>query len=77
MDWAMKTKGYNQRRALGSIRVYRRRSKRPADTELRVIGVRAASVWLSASAHPAEARGMASELEEAVPALPRKGVNRS
>ena len=39
MDWAMKTKGYNQRRAcaLAGIdpRVYRRRSKRPADTELR------------------------------------------
>ena len=39
MDWAMKTKGYNQRRAcaLAGIdpRVYRRTSKRPADTELR------------------------------------------
>lgn len=39
MDWAMKTKGYNQRRAcaLAGInpRVYRRRSKRPADTKLR------------------------------------------
>ena len=39
MNWAMKTKGYNQRRAcaLAGIdpRVYRRRSKRPADTELR------------------------------------------
>lgn len=39
MDWAMKTKGYNQRRAcvLAGIdpRVYRRRSKRPSDTELR------------------------------------------
>ena len=38
MDWAMKTKGYNQRRAcaLAGIdpRVYRRTSKRPADTEL-------------------------------------------
>ena len=39
MNWAMKTKGYNQRRAcaLAGIdpRVYRRKSKRPADTELR------------------------------------------
>lgn len=39
VDWAMKTKGYNQRRtcALAGIDppVYRRRSKRPADTELR------------------------------------------
>ena len=39
MNWAMKTKGYNQRRAcaLAGIdpRVYRRMSKRPADTELR------------------------------------------
>ncbi len=39
MNWAMKTKGYNQKRAcsLAGIdpRVYRRRSKRPADTELR------------------------------------------
>ncbi len=39
MDWAMKTKGYNQKRAcaLAGIdpRVYRRKSKRPADTELR------------------------------------------
>ena len=40
MDWAMKTKGYNQRRAcvLAGIdpRVYRRASKRSADTELRI-----------------------------------------
>ncbi len=40
MNWAIKTKGDNQRRAcaLAGInpRVYRRRSKRPADTELRV-----------------------------------------
>ena len=39
MNWAMKTKGYSQRRAcaLAAIdpRVYRRRSKCPADTELR------------------------------------------
>ena len=39
MDWAMKIKGYNQRRAcaLAGIdpRVHRRRSKRPADMELR------------------------------------------
>ena len=39
MNWAMKTKGYNQRRAcaLAGVdpRVYRRTSKRPADTELR------------------------------------------
>ena len=39
MNWAMKTKGYNQKRAcaLAGIdpRVYRRKSKRPADTELR------------------------------------------
>ena len=39
MDWAMKEKSYSQRRAcaLAGIdpRVYRRRSKRPADTELR------------------------------------------
>ncbi|MBO9398116.1 IS3 family transposase [Shimia sp. R9_2] len=39
VNWAMKTKGHNQRRAcaLAGIdpRVYRRRSKRPADTELR------------------------------------------
>ncbi|QFT98053.1 IS2 transposase TnpB [Roseovarius sp. THAF8] len=39
MDWAMKTKGYNQRRAcaLAGIepRVYRRKTKRPQDTELR------------------------------------------
>ena len=39
MNWAMRTKGYNQRRAcaLAGIdpRVYRRKSKRPADTELR------------------------------------------
>ena len=40
MDWAMKEKSYSQRRAcaLAGIdpRVYRRRSKRPKDTELRV-----------------------------------------
>ena len=39
MDWAMKEKSYSQRRAcaLAGIdpRVYRRRSKRPADMELR------------------------------------------
>ena len=39
MNWAMKTKGYNQKRAcaLAGIdpSVYRRRSKRAADTELR------------------------------------------
>lgn len=39
MDWAMKEKSYTQRRAcaLADIdpRVYRRKSKRPADTELR------------------------------------------
>ena len=39
MNWAMKTKVYNQRRAcaLAGIdpRVYRRTSKRPADTALR------------------------------------------
>ena len=39
MNWAMKTKGYNQKRAcsLAGIdpRVYRRRPKRPADPELR------------------------------------------
>ncbi|GFE51190.1 hypothetical protein So717_29430 [Roseobacter cerasinus] len=39
MDWAIKIKGYNQRRAcaLAGIdpRVYRRTSKRPADTQLR------------------------------------------
>ena len=39
MDWAMKTKGYSQRRAcaLAGIdpRVYRRKSERPQDTELR------------------------------------------
>lgn len=39
MDWAMKEKNYSQRRActLAEIdpRVYRRRSKRPEDTELR------------------------------------------
>ncbi|SMY10261.1 hypothetical protein LOM8899_04436 [Flavimaricola marinus] len=39
MDWAMKEKSYSQRRAcaLAGIdpRVYRRRSARPADTELR------------------------------------------
>ncbi len=39
MDWAMKTKGYNQRRAcaLAGIdpRVYRRMSKRPTDAALR------------------------------------------
>ena len=39
MDWAMKEKSYSQRRAcaLAGIdpRVYRRTSKRPADTELR------------------------------------------
>ncbi len=39
MNWAMKTKRYNQRRAcaLAGIdpRVYQHRSKRPADTELR------------------------------------------
>ena len=40
MDWAMKERSYSQRRAcaLAGIdpRVYRRKSKRPADTELRV-----------------------------------------
>ena len=39
MNWAMKTKGYTQKRAcpLAGIdpRVYRRTSKRPADTVLR------------------------------------------
>jgi putative transposase len=39
VNWAMKTKGYNQRRAcaLAGIdpRLYRRSSKRPADTDLR------------------------------------------
>src|SRR6056297_3220882 len=39
VNWAMKTKGYTQKRAcsLAGIdpRVYRRTSKRPADTELR------------------------------------------
>ena len=39
MNWAMKTKGYNQRRAcaLAGIdpRVYRRPSKRSADADLR------------------------------------------
>ena len=39
VNWAMKTKGYNQRRACAlagiDTRVYRRGSKRPADTELR------------------------------------------
>jgi len=39
VDWAMKTKSYNQRRAcaLAGIepRVYRRKAKRPEDTELR------------------------------------------
>ena len=39
MDWAMKTKGYNQKRACAlagiDLRVYRRTSKRLADTELR------------------------------------------
>ena len=39
MDWAMKTKGYNQRRACALAgndpRVYRRKSERPQDTGLR------------------------------------------
>ena len=39
MDWATKTKGYNQRRACALAgtdpRVYRRNSKRPHETELR------------------------------------------
>lgn len=39
MDWAMKTKGYNQRRACAltgiNPRVYRRRAKRSVDMELR------------------------------------------
>ncbi len=62
MDWAMKTKGYNQRRACalaGSIRVCigERRSIPPSPVARQDegVGVRAASVWLSPPAHPAEA----------------------
>lgn len=40
-------------------------------------GVRAATVRLSTAAYPAETRRLGSELEEALPALPRGRVNRS
>ena len=99
MNWAMKSKGYNQRRAcaLAGIdpRVYRRRSKRPRDTELRArmkelaserrrFGYRRLQILLKREGWPPLCRfalqiacRATSELEEAVPALPLRRINRS
>lgn len=81
----MKEKSYSQPRAcaLAGIdpRVYRRTSKRPADTELRARMKELASerrrFGYRRLSGPAEAGGLGGELEDAVPALPRGRVNRS
>ena len=99
MNWAMKTKGYNQRRAcaLAGIdpSVYRRTSKRPADTALRArmkelaserrrFGYRRLHILLKREGWPPLGRfsvqiacRATGKLEETVPALPGRRVNRS